>query len=129
LAISFFSDLTRNLRIAKIATWAGYISLLTGLLGDVLYSDTSSVLLIFALTPLLIFLPGLYQQNYRSLMLLCFVCLLYFPVIVANNYEIDSNIFDVTSLGSVVLLFIAAMMYGRWLRAKQRLVNSNGEQT
>lgn len=119
MTIPFFGELSRKLSIARFSTWAGYITLIASLFGDILYSDTSSILLVFAVTPLLIFLPGLYRKNYRSLMLLCFVCLLYFLAIVPNIYEADSNIFVVSALVSVVFLFISAMMYGRWLRVEQ----------
>ena len=87
---------------------------------DGIVAGTSLILLILAIIPLLIFLPGLIREDHRSLVLLCFVSLLYFVVVVTNLYEPDKTVFGYFALISVVTLFITAMMYSRWLRASQR---------
>lgn len=117
MALSLFNDLEHACRIAKIATWICYLTLNVSLFLDGLISGTAPGLLIVVLIPLLIFLPGLYSANYRSLAMLCFVCLLYFTAIVTNLYEPDRTAFGVVALFAVVSLFVAAMMYSRWLRA------------
>ena len=117
--LSLFSDPERNLRSAKIVSRVSYLALIASLLGDGILAGTSPALLVFAIIPLLIFLPGLIREDHRSLVLLCFVSLLYFVVVVTNLYEPDSTVFGVFALVSVVSLFITAMMYSRWLRAAQ----------
>ncbi len=128
LPTAWFSDLSRNLRVAKIITWVAYLSLTLGLLGDGLQAGTNLVLLIIAIIPLLIFLPGLYREDHRSLILLCFVSLLYFTVVVTNLYEPDKTLFGIAALIAVVVLFISSMMYSRWLRTKARIAEGNQDQ-
>ena len=120
MPLTVFSDLTRNLRVARISTWISYVALIISLFGDGLLSGTAPALLIIAVLPLLIFLPGLGRENHRSITMLCFVCLLYFTVIVANLYEPDKTLFGVLALISVVSLFVAGMMFSRWLQAENR---------
>lgn len=122
---AFFSNTTRNLRLAKITAWVAYLGLILSLLCDGLVAGTRPLLLLIAIIPLLIFLPGLYREDHRSLVMLCFVSLLYFTVIVANLYEPDKTLFSISALVAVILLFITAMMYSRWLRAKQYLSQDN----
>lgn len=119
---SLFNDAERNLRSAKTVTWISYLALMVNLLVDGILAGTSLILLVLAIIPLLIFLPGLIRKDHRSLVLLCFVSLLYFVVVVTNLYEPDKTIFGYFALISVVTLFITAMMYSRWLRAAQRAV-------
>ncbi|MBV1932071.1 MAG: DUF2069 domain-containing protein [Porticoccaceae bacterium] len=120
LPAALFSDANRNLRWAKAVSWVAYLSLIVSLICDGLLAETNPVLLLIAIIPLLIFLPGLFREDHRSLVMLCFVSLLYFTVIVTNLYEPDKTLFTVLGLVAVILLFIAAMMYSRWLRAKER---------
>ena len=120
MPLSVFNDLTRNLRVARISTWISYVALIISLFGDGLLSGTAPVLLIIAVLPLLLFLPGLGRENYRSITMLCFVCLLYFTAIIANLYEPDKTLFGIFALISVVSLFVAGMMFSRWLQAENR---------
>ena len=48
--------------------------------------------------------------------MLCFASLLYFTAIVANLFEPDRSAFDIVAVVSVTTLFIAAMMFSRWLQ-------------
>jgi uncharacterized membrane protein len=118
---SLFADPERNLGRVKIISWISYLTLIVSLFGDGMLAGTSPALLVLAIIPLLIFLPGLIREDHRSLVLLCFVSLLYFIVVVTNLYEPDRTVFGVFALVAVVSLFITAMMYSRWLRARQRL--------
>ncbi len=79
-------------------------------------SGTPKILLVFAVLPLFIFIPGLLKENHRSIIMLCFVTLLYFTAIVANLFEPDRSIFDVSAVVAVVTLFIVSMMYSRWIQ-------------
>ena len=117
--LSLFKNVERRLHVAKVTSWLAYVSLIVSLFADGFVSGTSPALLVIAIIPLLIFLPGLYRADYRSLILLCFVSLLYFTAIVANLNEPDKTFYGAISLVAVVLLFCSAMMYSRWLRAAQ----------
>ncbi len=122
MAFSPFNDLEHACRIAKITTWTSYVTLIVSLFLDGLLSGTAPGLLIVIIIPLLIFVRGLSTPNYRSLAMLCFVSLLYFTAIVANLYEPDRSPFGIVALIAVVSLFVAAMMYSRWLRASTATV-------
>jgi uncharacterized membrane protein len=67
------------------------------------------------LMPLLIFIPGLIKQTFRTYSWICFVCLIYFVVIfpVAYTRSLWSD-WLVTLL--VTILFISSMMTSRWLQ-------------
>ena len=112
-------DLSELLKKTRIITRLSYALLIVSLIGGGLVSGTPVILLVFAVVPLLIFIPGLRKENYRSISMLCFVTLLYFTAIVANLFEPDSSLFDVSAVISVVTLFIASMMYSRWLQREK----------
>ena len=75
--------------------------------------------------PLLIFVPGMWRDKLRSYIWLCFVCLLYFMVLVLRLFAEPTNMLLVTAMSSLVTLFISSMLYVRWraqeLRARQVL--------
>jgi uncharacterized membrane protein len=68
--------------------------------------------------PLLIFLPGMLNDNLRSFIWLCFVCLLYFIVLVQRLFVVPGDALAAVGTAAVVSLFIAAMLYVRW-RARE----------
>ncbi|HBD11386.1 MAG TPA: hypothetical protein DCZ13_04510 [Porticoccaceae bacterium] len=117
-----FSSLPADLPGARAraarGTWVSLGLLVLCLLLDAFVSRGPVVLTLLALLPLIMFLPGLYQKNHRSLAYLCFVCLLYFTVIVTNVFAGDRTFFDFAALAAVSSLFIWAMLYSRWLRAE-----------
>ena len=108
------TTLQGRVKLSHNSVLISYTLLLVGLAGSVLSSDTDAILLIPALGPLLIFLPGIRKSDPRSLILLCFVSLLYFCVITANVFEPDRSAYDILALAAVVVLFIAAMLSSRW---------------
>ena len=112
-------DLDALLEKAKNITRLSYGVLIVSLIGGGLVSGTPAILLVFAVAPLLIFIPGLRKENYRSISMLCFVTLLYFTAIVANLFEPDRSLFDISAVIAVVTLFIVTMMYSRWLQRAQ----------
>lgn len=67
------------------------------------------------LIPLLIFIPGLIKQTFRTYSWICFVCLVYFVAIfpVAYTRSLWSD-WLITAL--VTILFISSMMTSRWLQ-------------
>jgi uncharacterized membrane protein len=67
------------------------------------------------LIPLLIFVPGLIKQTFRTYSWICFVCLVYFVAIfpVAYTRSLWSD-WLITAL--VTILFISSMMTSRWLQ-------------
>jgi uncharacterized membrane protein len=70
------------------------------------------------LLPLLIFIPGMRADKLRSYIWLCFVCLLYFMMLVLRLFADPSNMVSIVGMCSVVSLFVSAMLYVRW-RARQ----------
>jgi len=67
------------------------------------------------LLPLLIFIPGLIKQTFRTYSWICFVCLVYFVVIFPVAYT-RSTWTDWLITGLVTTLFISSMMTSRWLQ-------------
>jgi uncharacterized membrane protein len=89
---------------------------MAALAGGILGGDTPPLLLIPALLPLLIFVPAVCRGSPRGLAALCFVCLLYFCVIMTRLFAPDAAPFDGLALLAVVALFISAMLGSRWRR-------------
>jgi uncharacterized membrane protein len=127
LTFELFRSPQRKLNTVRNITWIAYLMLLISLLGDGILSGIAWPLLVIVIAPLLIFLPGLYKKDARSLVMLCFVCLLYFTVIVTNLFETDRTIFDFSSLVAVVFLFVGAMMFSRWQRLEFQNTSANRE--
>ncbi len=106
----------RRLRTACLVSWTSYILLLVSLCAAGLAAGTPTVLLVFGLVPLLLFVPGMIRRSHRSFSYLCFVALLYFTVIVTNLFKPDRSWLDAVALAAVVILFVAAMLCSRWLQ-------------
>lgn len=68
--------------------------------------------------PLVVFLPGMFQDNLRSFIWVCFVSLLYFMRLVVNLFQDPHDILSIVGMFAVTILFCSAMMYVRW-RAKE----------
>ncbi|MCX2979261.1 DUF2069 domain-containing protein [Halieaceae bacterium IMCC14734] len=64
--------------------------------------------------PLLMFVPSMIKDSLRSYIWLCFVSLLYFVGAVLKLFTIPGDVLAVSSLVSVVSLFLSAMLYVRW---------------
>jgi uncharacterized membrane protein len=74
--------------------------------------------------PLLLFLPGMLNDNLRSFIWLCFVCLGYFLVLVQRIFAQPDNPVVIAGLICVVILFNAAMLYVRWRARELRVQNA-----
>ena len=107
-------NLGKKLRIGRQLTWCSFLLFLVVLLLNGLATQMPLSLMIFTFLPLLILVPGLYAERYKTISMLCFVTLLYFVVTVSNLFKADSNIFDVAEVVLLVVLFNAAMMFSRW---------------
>ena len=121
--------MTNRLRVgAALCTWVSYGLLLAQQLADAWVQGVPWIVWLFKLGPLLLFLPGMLKDNLRSFIWLCFVCLLYFIVLVQRLFVVPGDGLAIVGTFAVVSLFIAAMLYVRWrareLRAGQALSNS-----
>ena len=79
--------------------------------------------------PLLLFLRGMYRDNLRSFIWLCFVLQGYFLVLVQEIFARPDDPLVIVGLGAVVVLFVAAMMYVRTRARELRAGQSDGEIT
>lgn len=75
--------------------------------------------------PLLMFVPGMIKDSLRSYIWLCFVSLLYFVGAVLKLFAIPGDALAVTSLVSVVSLFLSAMLYVRWRAQELKGIESD----
>ncbi|WP_461481773.1 DUF2069 domain-containing protein [Porticoccus sp.] len=106
--------LGQKLQVARRLTWGSYLLLMVVLLVNGVLSATPLSLLVVTLVPLLIFLPGLRRESYKTISMLCFVTLMYFMVTVTNLFAPNANLLDAAELVLLVVLFGAAMMFSRW---------------
>jgi uncharacterized membrane protein len=103
---------------ASRVMWLSYSILLLQQALDAWEHQAPGFIWCLKLLPLLIFLPGMFRDNLRSYIWLCFVCLGYFLVLVQRIFAQPDNLLVISGLTAVVILFIAAMMYVRW-RARE----------
>jgi uncharacterized membrane protein len=116
------SSRVRNCRYFVAAS----LSLLVGLeLLDSALQQPPLIVWLMRVLPLLIFVPGMWRDKLRSYIWLCFVCLLYFMVLVLRLFAEPTNMLLITAMASLVTLFISSMLYVRWrareLQARQAL--------
>ena len=98
--------------------WLSYGVLFLQQVAEVWMGQAPWIIWLAVLLPLLIFLPGLLQDNLRSFIWLCFVCLLYFMRLVVSLFENPADLLSIVGMVAVVLLFCSSMMYVRW-RARE----------
>lgn len=112
--IKIIPQLYQKLHVARRLTWGCYVLLMVVLLVNGVLSATPASLMVFTMVPLLIFLPGLRRERYKTISMLCFVTLMYFMVTVSNLFAPNANGLDFAELVLEVVLFGAAMMFSRW---------------
>ena len=105
-------------RWAAAFTWSSYGLLLVQQAVDAWFQQAPWIVWLFKLLPLMLFLPGMLKDNLRSFIWLCFVCLLYFIVLVQRLFLVPGDTLAVVGTVAVVVLFISAMLYVRW-RARE----------
>jgi len=110
-------NITRRLSLARISTRLSYCAFVVILLINGIAQDAPASIHIFTLLPILIFLPGIIKEHYKSLSMLCFVCLMYFTLITVNIFDPNHNLWDILEMILVSILFTSAMFFSRW---KQR---------
>lgn len=105
--------LDTKLNIARRATWASYFLLILSLLAS---GHLSGLLALVALAtlPLLLLLPGMMRERYKTLAMLSFASLMYFIPLVVNAMKPGADFFSMLSLGLVCILFTASMFFSRW---------------
>ena len=101
-------------RAVFFASYAALLMLFTSL--NIIRADGSFKLWLVQCVPLLIFVPGLYQQRYRTYSWVCFVILPYFTWSVVNVMSPLVRWSDALVVFLTVLIFISAMMASRWLQ-------------
>jgi uncharacterized membrane protein len=99
-------------------TWLSWSTLLLQQAADAWVHQAPWFIWVLKVLPLLLFLPGMLNDNLRSFIWLCFVCLGYFLVLVQRIFAQPDNLLVIAGLVAVVILFIASMMYVRW-RARE----------
>jgi uncharacterized membrane protein len=110
---------------AAWCTWLCYVLLLLQQAVDAWVQGAPWIVWLFKLLPLLLFLPGMLQDNLRSFIWVCFVSLLYFIVLVQRLFLVPGDTLAVIGTVAVVCLFTAAMFYVRW-RARELRQTDNG---
>lgn len=108
------SNLQPKLKLARLLCQGSYISLLLTLTANAVALDRPLTILAITLIPLLLFARGVWRENPRSLVLLCFVVLMYFATVVINLGKPTRSGFDWLELVFIIILFLAAMMFSRW---------------
>lgn len=96
------------------ASFVGLLMLFTSL--NIIRADGGFTLWLVQCVPLLIFVPGLYQQRYRTYSWICFVILPYFTWSVVNVMGPFARWSDALVVALAVIIFLSAMMASRWLQ-------------
>lgn len=107
----------RKLKSGQAVFTASFVALLllfTSL--NIIRPEGSITLWLVQSVPLLIFVPGLYRQRFRSYSWVCFVILPYFTWSVVNTMSPFIRWTDVVVLILSSLIFLSAMMVSRWLQ-------------
>ena len=105
-------------------TWACYALLFGQQALDAVLSGAPWFIWLLKLLTLSLFLPGMYRDNLRSFIWLCFVLQGYFLILVQRIFAQPSEPIVITGLVAVVVLFVAAMMYVR-TRARELRAGSD----
>ena len=120
-------QLLQRVAVVRPLTLGSLTLLIGAIAARMLSGSTSPLMLLPALLPLLIFIPGAWRGHPRSLALLCFVCLLYFCVLTVRLFAPDRTAFDVVAMVAVVTLFVAAMMFTRWRKQQLHAAGTAGD--
>lgn len=111
--------------VASRVTWLAFSALLLQQGIDAWLRGAPWMVWLLKLLPLLVFLPGMLRDNLRSYIWLCFVCLVYFMVLVQRVFAHPDSLLVAGGLAAVVILFTSAMLYVRW-GARERRSPSTG---
>lgn len=100
-------SLSRKLLFSRYSVLASFVLLLLVLVA----SRSWSVL------PLLVFAWGLWRQDWRTHIWLCFVLLFYFLVVINQLAQTPTGGMSWLECALIVILFTSAMLYCRWVKA------------
>ncbi|WP_444904285.1 DUF2069 domain-containing protein [Microbulbifer sp. CnH-101-E] len=107
----------RKLHIALRINWFCYIGLLVLFAVRNLFIEGGSLSLwLIQTVPLLLVLPGLIKQRYRSYLWLCFILLLYITTSIVDVMMPTRGWEDGVMMVLSLILFFSAMMSSRWHR-------------
>ena len=112
-------NLDAKLKYARTITWLSYfLYLLVMWSSGVLGGARIGTLIIISL-PLILFLPGMARENYKSLAMLSFVTLLYFLPLAVQLGRPERDTLDMLSLILICILFTSSMFFSRWAQYHQ----------
>lgn len=106
----------QKLYLALWMTHIAYSCLLILFLVKIISHQYSWIFWLFQSLPLLILLPGLIKQRFRSYSWLCFVILAYFMAYVVEAGSPVADASDWLGLVLSVVIFLGAMMSSRYLQ-------------
>lgn len=119
-----------TLKVSRVVLIGSYISLILVLLFSTLASggehtkETSLaapiVLWIFKCLPLLLFIPGLISGSHKTASWLSYVTMIYFVLAILLMFTAGSHIWGILMPFNTLVLFISAMLYTRWKKAKEK---------
>lgn len=72
-----------------------------------------TVIYLIVLLPIVMFAPGVFKNNMRSLIWMGFVLLLYFASAIFGVTKPEPNMLDIAELTLTIILFCGAMLYTR----------------
>ncbi|UHQ55033.1 MULTISPECIES: DUF2069 domain-containing protein [Microbulbifer] len=110
-------SVARKLKMGQRLNWACYIGLLVLFAVWNLFLEGGSLALwILQTAPLLLVLPGMLKQRYRSYLWLCLILLVYICASIVDVMMAGRGWQDGALLALSLTLFFSAMMTSRWQR-------------
>jgi uncharacterized membrane protein len=109
-----------KINITHIITRISFFLLLATLALNLWFKEAPFAVYVVALTPLLVFIPGILNGNIRTLIWVCFVLLMYFAIATYKVSGPQPENLDIMETILIVLLFIAATINSR-LRQKNNI--------
>ncbi len=113
------SSLTQRL---WVALWLCWLAFALQQCWDLLRFDAPPALAALRILPLLLFMPGVWQDNLRSVVWLCFATLFYFISSVEAIFARPNDAVSIGGIVAVVLLFVVCTLYIRFRGREQRSV-------
>lgn len=111
------ATIARKLAIARRLNWVCYAGLLLLFaIWNLFLEGGSLVLWLLQTVPLLLVLPGMLKQRYRSYLWLCFILLIYICASIVDVMMPARGWQDGVLLVLSLTLFFSAMMASRWQR-------------
>lgn len=102
-----------KLNFLKVVVKLSYFSLIIVLTANLWQQNQPPVIYLIVLFPMVMFAPGVWVDNLRTLIWMGFVLLLYFASAVFGVTKPEPSILDISELTLTVILFCSAMYYAR----------------